>query len=443
MKTKITIILFCIGSFSMFSQNFEVFETIGEFQNAVNNNCSSTDLTNENFDGIIQTLCGVPILPDPDQECFDQGELESGFTLEGSSGDDMAVTEQGGLGGSPVNLAYSNNTTDAAIINFDPPVNAVAFTLWEIVNGSGTTVIDVFGDNNELLGSITKNTPNQQAHFFSVITDQPIFRIETEGPNNGGNLIGALFFGASNCTTRITILDTNFEQLLINLGLDDVIDGSVDPNNINNVTTLDVSSSNISNLKGLEAFTALESFTCTDNPLTEIDLTDNINLNTVIVNNNSELIALLLEPGTSAPINPGNSNLNQDRIVITSLDATNNPNLQCVQVNNVTDAQNNPNWFIDATAEYNTDCSPVLDVTSFIDISALISLYPNPVINSLRIENSTNFEITGAVIYDNLGRRVNTNLVNNTIDVSALKTGLYFINILTQNGNVTKKFIKK
>ncbi len=166
MKTKITIILFCIGSFSMFSQNFEVFETIGEFQNAVNNNCSSTDLTNENFDGIIQTLCGVPILPDPDQECFDQGELESGFTLEGSSGDDMAVTEQGGLGGSPVNLAYSNNTTDAAIINFDPPVNAVAFTLWEIVNGSGTTVIDVFGDNNELLGSITKTLQTNKPTFF-------------------------------------------------------------------------------------------------------------------------------------------------------------------------------------------------------------------------------------------------------------------------------------
>ena len=50
--------------------------------------------------------------------------------------------------------------------------------------------------------------------------------------------------------------DNNFEQALINLGYDTVLDDYVTTANINTVTALDVNGDNISNLTGIEDFTA-------------------------------------------------------------------------------------------------------------------------------------------------------------------------------------------
>jgi len=56
------------------------------------------------------------------------------------------------------------------------------------------------------------------------------------------------------------------------------------------------------------------------------------------------------------------SNNNLSRIDISQLsslakfDATSNPNLSCIQVADIDEAEANPNWSIDATANYSTDC---------------------------------------------------------------------------------------
>jgi len=69
------------------------------------------------------------------------------------------------------------------------------------------------------------------------------------------------------------IPDANFEQALINLGYDTgTPDGSVPTANINTVTDLDVSSQNISDLTGIEDFTALTSLNCNYNNLTSEDV---------------------------------------------------------------------------------------------------------------------------------------------------------------------------
>ena len=51
--------------------------------------------------------------------------------------------------------------------------------------------------------------------------------------------------------------DDNFEQRLITLGYDNILDDSVLTSNINSITTLYVNSLNISDLTGIEDFTAL------------------------------------------------------------------------------------------------------------------------------------------------------------------------------------------
>ena len=75
--------------------------------------------------------------------------------------------------------------------------------------------------------------------------------------------------------------DANFEQRLINLGLDDLLDGQILTSNINVVSSLIASSSSISDLTGIEDFTALTLLSCGHNPLTNLDVSNNTLLTTL------------------------------------------------------------------------------------------------------------------------------------------------------------------
>jgi len=76
--------------------------------------------------------------------------------------------------------------------------------------------------------------------------------------------------------------DDNFEQALIDLGYDDVLDNQVLKENIQDVTILNIPSRNIENLTGIEDFTALEELDCGFNKLNNLDVSQNINLKKLI-----------------------------------------------------------------------------------------------------------------------------------------------------------------
>ena len=67
------------------------------------------------------------------------------------------------------------------------------------------------------------------------------------------------------------IPDNNFEQALINLGYDTVLDDYVTTANINTVTNLFIQNKGITNLTGIEGFTALTTLNCGYNLLTNLD----------------------------------------------------------------------------------------------------------------------------------------------------------------------------
>ena len=69
--------------------------------------------------------------------------------------------------------------------------------------------------------------------------------------------------------------DDNFEQALINKGFDHVLDDSVTTVNINTVTSLSLWGRNISDLTGIEDFTALTYLQCVSNQLTSLDVSAN------------------------------------------------------------------------------------------------------------------------------------------------------------------------
>nr|WP_294930916.1 T9SS type A sorting domain-containing protein [uncultured Flavobacterium sp.] len=80
------------------------------------------------------------------------------------------------------------------------------------------------------------------------------------------------------------------------------------------------------------------------------------------------------------------------------------------------------------------------------EFSNYFTLYPNPVNDVLNISATQNIKIQSFAIYDILGQLViavpNVKLVSN-IDVSKLRTGTYFINVKSDLGSSSMKFIKK
>ena len=74
-----------------------------------------------------------------------------------------------------------------------------------------------------------------------------------------------------------------------------------------------------------------------------------------------------------------------------------------------------------------------------------ISVYPNPANDRLYIEAES--EIEEVVVYDVFGRVQNlrnseTQKLRNSIDISSLKSGIYFVKINTEKGNILKRIIK-
>ena len=94
------------------------------------------------------------------------------------------------------------------------------------------------------------------------------------------------------------IPDENFEKALIDLGYDDVIDGKVLTANISNVDTLILNKKNISDLTGLEAFTALNDLNCGYNNLTSLDVSKNTALD-YLVSHSNQLTSLDVSKNTA------------------------------------------------------------------------------------------------------------------------------------------------
>ena len=82
--------------------------------------------------------------------------------------------------------------------------------------------------------------------------------------------------------------------------------------------------------------------------------------------------------------------------------------------------------------------------TEDFDFNTMFSLSPIPTGNVLTISNKQNAHISSISIYNILGQLifVNTN-PEKDIDVSELKSGTYFINIVSDKGTASSKFIKE
>ncbi len=307
------------------------------------------------------------------------------------------------------------------------------------------------------------------------------------------------------------IPDPNFEQALIDLGIDSdgIVNGQVLTSDIENVTNLNVNNKGIHDLTGIEGFAALETLDVSFNQveslsftqnlalrevifnhslwLSEIDLTNNVNLellrssfsslSELDLTNNTKLLELVLgEPAPSAnhgieyldltqntmlqklqlinleflqtaDLRSGNNTILTDVFVECTVDGGGfcEP-FPCFMVDDVVAAQNNqfPYSEWEALVTYSEDCTAGLNDNK----AATYSIHPNPAKSELFITAQNTTENLKIKIFNIEGKLLSNQtleVANQTsIDVSNLKNGIYFLNIEDENGNTTiKKFIKQ
>ncbi|PQV46570.1 hypothetical protein CLV33_10968 [Jejuia pallidilutea] len=212
-------------------------------------------------------------------------------------------------------LNISNNT---ALINLDCTANALE--VLNLKNGQNGNLTNLSATNNPALSCIE--------------TDAGVVPVGVTWA------IDAMATYAINCGTYVP--DDGFEQAIINAGFDvGLLDNYVPTGNITGETILNVSGYNITDLTGIQDFLALETFNCSNNSIVHLDLTANAALTSIICNNN------VLE---FVDIRNGN-NTNT-----TNFNATNNPNLFCINVDVAVIGNIPVGWTKDAIANYNTNC---------------------------------------------------------------------------------------
>jgi len=252
------------------------------------------------------------------------------------------------------------------------------------------------------------------------------------------------FAGLSIQNNRLTSIDVSQNPLLkgLNIGENNLSTIDLSQNPIlelllignNNVSSIDVSHNPL--LKNLHmggnvfsSFdvinnTLLETLAFSDSPLItgEIDLSQH-----------SVLFDLRCENTSISGLNTKNGNSQRPN----ELNAINNPNLFCIEVDNVEEIPFT-NWHRDPQATYSEDCQ--LGVEEY-NTTALV-LYPNPVKNTftitttLTIEEIKIFNLQGKLLY----QKINP---NHTLNISNLASGILFLQFTTDTGVITKKLIKK
>ena len=284
------------------------------------------------------------------------------------------------------------------------------------------------------------------------------------------SLLTVLLFSNLVIAQTTSIPDSNFEQKLISLGLDTgAINGVVPTAYIDTVLILDVFNSSINDMTGIEDFTALTKLYCLFNQLTSLNLTQNTalfyidcsnnQLTSLDVTQNTALVQFWCYNNSLTSLNVtqnivlGNLNCASNQLTclnvkngnntnIGAFAASNNPGLSCIEVDNV--SWSTINWTqIDAGASFSTNCpnSCTVGINESEKFSKL-NLYPNP--TSIQLTIDTELEISETTIIDITGKNIRSIKQNtNTINVADLSKGIYFIKLVTDEGTITKKFVKQ
>ena len=300
-------------------------------------------------------------------------------------------------------------------------------------------------------------------------------------------VISVLFLNYSNAQ-QTYVPDDVLEQYLIDQGYDTVLDDYVLTNNIINITEIDLGAKGVSDLTGIEDFTALVT----------LDISENTLLNSVNINSNTALINLNAWNTSISNINLSNNTaleyLNIYNTLISNIDVSNNTSLDYISIAstsiseldisnntllnylnvsqtnlsnlNVTNsaaldfllANNTPNlacitvideiaatagtgiyedWEKDETTYYSESCSLSNSDFNITDIY----VGPNPIKDELQILLNNNDVLKEVSLFDISGKQI-IKSTNTTVFTNHLASGIYLVKITTNRGEFNLKLVK-
>ena len=122
--------------------------------------------------------------------------------------------------------------------------------------------------------------------IFSGIFDEGTYTIEGDRSGCITVMNGSISMTFSVTCTSLTVSDSNFEQALVDQAYDGGVDGIIYQEELAAVVELDLSNQSISDLSGIQAFTALTTLDVSNNQLTKLDVSTNSSLTSLNASNN-------------------------------------------------------------------------------------------------------------------------------------------------------------
>ncbi len=283
------------------------------------------------------------------------------------------------------------------LTNLDLSQNLLLRKLWVMNNQltdldlSQHTQLDHLDcQNNQLVSLNVKNGNNTAmslAFKFRTTGNPGLTCIQVDDPawsTATWTFVDPQQFFSDDCTMPHTYIpDDNFEQKLIDSGYDNLLNNYVPTNNIQNITSLNLTNLNISDLTGIEDFTSLSVFNCSNNNIAAVDLSNNTALTYLSITNNQ-----LTDLDVSALSNLNTLYAGENNLGTINLSA--NTALQVVSLSG------NPITVLDLSA--NTQLQQVyLEQTNLLTLN--LSMLPaltrvfvqnNPNLKSLNLANGSN-----------------------------------------------------
>ncbi|MFZ0595725.1 MAG: T9SS type A sorting domain-containing protein [Flavobacterium sp.] len=267
---------------------------------------------------------------------------------------------------------------------------------------------------------------------------------------------------------QLTILDITSNVLLRNLDCqkNQIINLNIGNNTLlkklncgeNSLTSLNISNNTLLTSLGchynkitslnLSENLLLTEFVCVGNKLTAIDVSKNPELNifdcyenqitSIDISKNSKITEFDCNNNQLTYLNVKNGNNINFKLYYTNF--SNNSNLTCILVDDVD--YSNATWSAkkDLTALFSTNCSTLRIQDAAFD---KIALYPNPTkgevnINNIALEKATVYNSSGQLVKTFTLNSANT---NNTINLSGLPKGVYYVYLINQDAASAKKVI--
>ena len=307
----------------------------------------------------------------------DMGYSQRAF-VEGKPGHLYATTDNGGTGDVGTIFEYNIETNEVTILMSADDHNL----------RSSQSDVTLSADSTRLITSFRQDGANNYGAVVSYsLLDSTVTVLHDFDLTVGGGLQSTL--AVLSATDYIDFPDENFENALLNHDpvIDANSDGRIQLSEAANVSELDVSNQNISNLAGIEYFENITSLLAYYNSLTEVDLSSNgaleilnlsVNdLSSLDVSRNTSLTSLRIGGNDLSELNVSQNTDLTDLIIsdcpIASLDLSANVDLVSFT------ATNNQLSSIDLSAS-----SGLLSV----------SIYDQPDITSINLRNTNNENFT-------------------------------------------------